>query len=122
MVPLTPVVIQANLEALAPAILSLLLTISQLAGMWMVFAKANRAGWKAIIPIYNFYVMLKIGDNAWWWLPLVFVPIINLYALYKIHVGVARTFGKGVIWGLGLAFLGFFFFPVLGFGDDTYQH
>jgi hypothetical protein len=110
------------LEALAPLVLSLLLTISQLAGMWLVFTKANRAGWTAIIPIYNYYMMLKIGDNAWWWLLLAFVPIINIYALYKIHVGVARAFGKGIIWGIGLAFLGFFFFPILGFGDDTYRH
>ena len=34
--------------------------------MWMVFEKADHAGWKAIIPIYDLYVMLRIGENAWW--------------------------------------------------------
>ncbi|AAV48360.1 unknown [Haloarcula marismortui ATCC 43049] len=98
----------------------LLLAAIQIAGMWMVFKKAGHAGWKAIIPIYNLYIMLRIGENAWWWLLLVFIPVINLYALYKIHAGVARAFGRGIGFGLGLTFLGILFFPLLGFGD--YQH
>jgi hypothetical protein len=99
----------------------LLLAAIQIAGMWMVFKKAGHAGWKAIIPIYNFYIMLRIGENAWWWLVLVFIPILNLYALYKIHAGVARAFGRGIGFGLGLTFLGILFFPLLGFGDYQYH-
>jgi hypothetical protein len=30
-------------------------------------------------------------------------------------------FGKSTAYGLGLAFLGFIFFPMLGFGDARYQ-
>ncbi len=48
------------------------------------------------------------------------VPLVNLYALYRIHVGVARAFGKGVGFGLGLTFLAPVFFPLLGFGDYRY--
>lgn len=99
----------------------LLLAAIQISGMWMVFKKAGHAGWKAIIPIYNFYIMLRIGENAWWWLVLVFIPILNLYALYKIHAGVARAFGRGIGFGLGLTFLGILFFPLLGFGDYQYH-
>jgi hypothetical protein len=91
------------------------------AGAWATFEKANRAGWKAIIPLYNWYVMLNIGDNAWWWLIVALVvPVVNLYALYKIHAGVARAFGKGIGYGLGLTFLGVIFFPLLGFGDAQF--
>ena len=68
----------------------------------------------------NLYVMLKIGNNAWWWLLVLVVPVANIYALYRIHAGVARAFGKGIGFGLGLAFLSPIFFPLLGFGD--YQH
>jgi hypothetical protein len=50
----------------------LLLAAVQLAGMWMVFKTAGHAGWKAHVPIYNFYFMLQIGENAWWWLALAF--------------------------------------------------
>ena len=94
----------------------------QVAGMWAVFSKAGHAGWKAIIPIYNLYVMLQLGEQAWWWLILVFVPVVNLYAVYKIHAGVARAFGRGIGFGLGLAFLGILFFPLVGFGDYQYRN
>ena len=92
----------------------------QVAGMWTVFEKANHAGWKAVVPIYNLYVMLQIGENRWWWLLLLVVPVVNLYAVYKIHAGVARSFGRGIGFGLGLAFLGILFFPLMGFGDYQY--
>jgi hypothetical protein len=94
----------------------------QVAGMWTVFEKANYAGWKAIVPIYNLYVMLQIGENRWWWLLLLVVPVVNLYAVYKIHAGVARSFGRGIGFGLGLAFLGILFFPLMGFGDYQYRN
>lgn len=74
-----------------------------------MFQKAGRPGWKAVIPIYNLYIMLKIGDQGWWWLALLVVPLVQLYAIYRIHVGVARAFGKGILWGLALAFGGVLF-------------
>lgn len=111
----------SDTTGIALSLFQLLLAVVQIAGMWMVFEKAGHAGWKAIIPIYNFYVMLQIGGNAWWWVVLIFVPIINIYALYKIHAGVARSFGRGIGFGLGLTFLGILFFPLLGFGDYQYR-
>ena len=98
----------------------LAIAVLQVAGMWKVFTKANKPGWAAIIPIYNLYVMLDIGDNAWRWLPVLLLPLVNIYALYRIHAGVARAFGKGIGFGLGLAFLGPVCFPVLGFGNYRY--
>jgi hypothetical protein len=107
----------SDLGGIALLLLQLLLILIHIAGMWAVFEKAGHAGWKAVIPIYNLYVMLQIGGNAWWWLVLVFIPIVNIYALYKIHAGVARFFGRGIGFGLGLTFLGLVFFPLLGFGE-----
>ena len=31
-----------------------------IAALWLVFAKADRPGWAAIIPFYNYYTMLKV--------------------------------------------------------------
>ncbi|WP_137284696.1 DUF5684 domain-containing protein [Halorussus salinisoli] len=91
------------------------------ASMWKVFEKADEPGWAALIPIYNTYVMLKIGDNPGWYLLLMIIPIANLYAIGKMHVGIAKAFGKGVGWGVGLWFLPFVFFPMLAFGDASYH-
>jgi len=104
-----------------PFLVALAVGLITIAGMWKTFEKAGERGWAAIIPIYNFYVMLKIGDQEEWLLLLMFVPIANLYALYKAFTGVSRAFGQDVLFGLGLWFFGFVFFPLLGFGDYDYQ-
>lgn len=118
----TGVLLQTRGGGGAILIVWLLLIIAFVAGMWKTFEKANQPGWAAIIPIYNFYIMLKIGDNAWWWLLVIlFVPIVNIYGYYKIHAGVARAFGQGIGFALGLWFLAFIFWPLLGFGDYSYQ-
>jgi hypothetical protein len=91
-----------------------------IAGMWKAFEKAGQPGWGAIIPIYNVYLMIKISDNDWWWLILFFIPIIQFIAVFKISIDVAKQFGQGLGFGLGLAILSFIFWPLLGFGD--YQH
>jgi hypothetical protein len=102
-------------------ILTLVLTAVVFAGFWKTFEKAGEPGWAAIIPIYNFYVLIKISGNAWWWLILLFIPLINLLATVKISIDVAGKFGKGILFGLGLTFLSFIFYPVLGFGNAQYQ-
>ncbi len=36
---------------------------------WMVFEKAGEAGWKALIPFYNEYILFKVSgkkDLFWW--------------------------------------------------------
>ncbi|UPW01270.1 DUF5684 domain-containing protein [Halorussus gelatinilyticus] len=97
------------------------LTVLMIASMWKVFDKADQPGWAAIVPIFNTYIMLKIGDNPGWYLLLMMVPLVNLYAGWKMYVGLAKAFGKDVGWGLGLWFLPMIFFPILAFGDATYR-
>lgn len=96
-------------------------TGTTLAGMWMAFTKADQPGWSAIIPIYNLYIMLKIGDNPGVLLFGLFIPIYNVSIYSRIVIDVAKAFGRGIGFGLGLAFLWFIFWPLLGFGDYTYQ-
>lgn len=92
-----------------------------LAGMWKVFTKAGHAGWKAVIPLYNLYVMLRIANSSKWWLLGLLVPVFNVFVLAKIFVDVGRTFGRSVGFGLGLWLLWFVYWPRLGFGEDSYQ-
>jgi hypothetical protein len=35
-------------------------------------------------------------------------------------IAIAKSFGKETGFGIGLVFLGFIFFPILGFGSATY--
>lgn len=99
----------------------LAVVIVAIAGTWKTFEKAGEPGWGAIIPIYNVYLMLKIGGNPGWYLVLLFIPIANIVVAAKMMIDVAKSFGKGIGYGLGLWFLGFIFFPLLGFGDAQYR-
>jgi len=93
-----------------------------IAGMWKVFTKAGRPGWESIVPIYNYYVMaVEIGKLEIMWFIFMFIPILNIVAAIKICIAVAEKFGKSTGFAVGLVFLGFIFFPILGFGSAQYQ-
>ncbi|MEZ3172546.1 DUF5684 domain-containing protein [Halorubrum sp. RMP-47] len=97
------------------------LTILIFAGFWKMFEKAGKPGWAGIIPIYNLYVLVKISGNAWYWFALFFVPVINFFATLKVSIDIAGKFNKGILFGLGLTFLSFIFYPLLGFGGYQYN-
>lgn len=89
--------------------------------MWKVFAKANQPGWGVLIPIYNIILMLKIANKPVWWIILLIVPIANIVVSVLVALAIAKNFGKGAGFGLGLAFLPVIFYPILGFGDAEYS-
>jgi hypothetical protein len=91
------------------------------AGFWKVFTKAGEPGWAAIIPFYNLYILLKIAGRPGWWLILYFIPIVSFIIAIIVGIDVARNFGKGSGFGVGLGILPFIFYPILGFGGATYQ-
>ncbi|WP_071516197.1 DUF5684 domain-containing protein [Geitlerinema sp. PCC 9228] len=101
-------------------LLQLAVVIVAIAGNWMVFEKAGRPGWAVIIPFYNVYVMLKVAGRPGWWLILSFIPLVNLI-LIVVPFDIASKFGKGAGYGLGLLFLPFIFYPILGFGSARYR-
>ena len=92
-----------------------------IAAMWKVFTKAGKPGWAAIIPIYNYIVLLQIAGKPVWWIFLFLVPLANLVVLILMYAGVAKNFGKGTGFALGLIFLSFIFFPILAWGSAQYQ-
>jgi hypothetical protein len=95
--------------------------ILMVASAWKIFTKANQPGWAAIIPIYNVVVLLNIVGRPVWWVVLFLIPFVNFVALILVSIDLAKSFGKETLYGLGLAFLGFIFFPMLGFGSAQYQ-
>jgi len=90
------------------------------AGVWKVFDKAGQPGWGALIPIYNIILMLKIAKRPLWWVILMILPLVSIIVAIIVCLDIARYFGKGPGFGVGLALLGPIFFPVLGFGDAQY--
>jgi hypothetical protein len=96
-------------------------SIFVIAAMWRVNEKAGQPGWAAIVPIYNIIVMLRIAGKPWWWILLMLIPFVNIIFAILMTVGIARNFGKGVGFAIGLILLGFIFYPILAWGDAQYQ-
>ena len=99
----------------------LVILVLVVAGLWRVFTKAGEAGWKAIIPIWDVLVLLRIAGRPWWWIILLLIPLVNLIVWLIVMLDLAKSFGKGGGFGVGLWLLSFIFIPILGFGSATYQ-
>lgn len=103
------------------AVFYLGILVLMLASLWKVYAKAGQPGWAAIVPIYNLVVLLQIVGKPIWWIALLFIPFVNFVILILVYIELAKVFGKGAGYGIGLALLGIIFFPMLAFSDATYQ-
>jgi hypothetical protein len=94
--------------------------VFEIAALWIVFSKAGRPGWAAIIPIYNLWVLLKIVGRPGWWIILFIIPLINLVIWIIVALDLARSFNKGTGFALGLIFFNWIFVPILAFGSAQY--
>ncbi len=88
---------------------------------WRVFKKAGQAGWKSLVPIYNFFIMAKMAKKKPLFAAGLFVPVWNVYVVYKVFEGIAKQFGKGAGTALGLLVAPFIFMPILAFGKAEFQ-
>ncbi|MDX2249421.1 MAG: signal peptidase I [Bacteroidia bacterium] len=79
---------------------------------YKLFEKAGKEGWKALVPVYNFYVWLELIGKPWWWLILLFIPIIGVLVFVAMVIEFAKAYGK---YNLGhhaaSLILPFYFFP-----------
>jgi hypothetical protein len=104
-----------------PGIIGLLIALLLIVAMWKVFTKAGQPGWASIVPIYNLYIWCKIVGRPWWWILLMLIPFVNFIVGIILCIDLAKSFGEGAGFGIGLALLGIIFWPILGFGSAQYQ-
>jgi hypothetical protein len=97
-----------------------IVTIIVIIGQWKIYTKAGKPGWACIIPIYNIIVMLEIVGKPIWWLFLLLIPCANIIIGIWIINLLSKSFGQGAGFTIGLIFLPFIFYPILGFGNFAY--
>ena len=96
------------------------LVVIVIAALWRIYAKAGEPGWTVLAPIYNSIVLLRIvGMSLWWVIPLL-IPYVGIIVSIIVCIKLARAFGKGGGFAMGLILLPFVFIPILGFGSATY--
>jgi len=94
--------------------------VFEIAALWHVFTKASERGWKAIIPIWNTLIVLKISGRPWWWIFLFLIPLVNIVVYIILYYSLAKSFAKGAGFAVGLIILPLIFLPILGFGSASY--
>ncbi|WP_340073911.1 signal peptidase I [Leptobacterium sp. I13] len=104
------------------AVFFLILQAVHFIGTWKLYKKAGRQAWEALIPIYNAYILMKIINRPWWWVILLFIPIINVIMFPVIWVETIRSYGKNTNLDtvLVIATLGFYIYYVNYIVDVTY--
>jgi signal peptidase I len=102
------------------AIAFIILVILPFVGLWKLFEKAGRPGWEAIVPVYNWYIMLKISGRPVWWIILMFIPGINILIGIGILVDLLKSYGKFSLREQAAGILlQFIFLPKWGFDKET---
>lgn len=97
--------------------------------MWKIFEKAGEKGWKALIPLYNYWTLCEIvGKPGWWSLSflLAFIPFIGWIAPFIVAIIVSlelgKAFGKDTVWSVFLLIIfSLIGFLILGFGSDKFD-
>ena len=103
------------------SIIYLAIVVLVIAGIWKTFEKAGQPGWGSLIPIYNIYLMSQIAQKPGWWVIMFFIPLVNIVFAFMMYNEIAKKFGQGIGYTIGLFLLPFVFFPLLGFGEATYK-
>lgn len=90
----------------------------------LIFKKVGKPAFSTLIPIYRDIIHLKMCNFSPWLLILVFIPIIGWLALMAIAVisrfELAKNFGHGFFFGLGLLIFPIFFRTYIALSGDEY--
>ena len=100
----------------------LIIQVIHFLGTWKLYVKAGRKAWEAIVPVYNAVILMKIINRPWWWVILLFIPVINVIMLPVIWVETIRSFGNNTTKDtiLVIATLGFYIYYVNYMLDVTH--
>lgn len=101
-------------------IIFLVLMIPTVIGFWKVFTKAGKPGWACIVPFYSQYCQFDLAWGNGWYFLLCLIPCVNVVVAVIHSIKLAKAFGQGTGFGLGLFFLSPIFYMILGFGSAEY--
>ena len=63
-------------------------------GTYKLYSSAGFKSFAAFIPIYNALVLMRIINRPWWWVILLFIPIVNIMMFPVIWIETCKNFGK----------------------------
>lgn len=129
--------------ALVSSLIQVVIILMNIIGLFKIYQKMGKPGWKGIIPFYNMYGLYdELWDKKYFWGYLLaqavmlnpsspsgllfsvadlVLSVAMIVVVMKLYIKLAKAFGKGT----GFGVLTFFFAPiclaVLGFGSAEYE-
>lgn len=129
--------------ALVSSLIQVVIILLNIIGLFKIYQKMGKPGWKGIIPFYNMYGLYdELWDKKYFWGYLLaqavmlnpsspsgllfsvadlVLSVAMIVVVMKLYIKLAKAFGKGT----GFGVLTFFFAPiclaVLGFGSAEYD-
>ncbi|MEY3153204.1 MAG: hypothetical protein RLZZ333_1801 [Bacteroidota bacterium] len=89
------------------------------AGLFGMFKKAGIEGWKALIPVYNTWLMVKKMDLKSYWFFFQLIPIAGQFVTIWIGIKFVEHFGRfHLIHHAATVLVPFIYFPYLGFSKN----
>lgn len=89
-------------------------------GHWKLFEKAGQPGWAALVPIYNWYIWLKLIGKPVWWIAILLIPAIGVLAWVSMTIDLVRSFGKYKLGEHAASlFLFPYYLPKIGFDPEV---
>ena len=101
--------------------LSAVVAVLSVIGMWVLFKKAGKGGWRSLVPILNLYTLVEIADGFGLKFLLLLIPGVGAVYHVLLNLRLARAFGKGLLYGLLLVFFTPLFTLLLGLGSARYR-
>ena len=102
-------------------LLGLFFVVLTVVAKWKINTKAGQPGWACLIPIYSFYVELRIaGMSPLWLLTLLACGVGYVIPWIICQIKTAQRFGQGTGFGIGLILLNQIFVLILAFGSAQY--
>ena len=96
-------------------ILLILYFLGCILGLWFIFKKAGQQPWKALIPIYNIVVWIKVCGKNWKWYIYFIIPAINVFTFLLMVVETAKVFKRYGFWEQTFAVIfPWIYLPILG--------
>ena len=104
-------------------ILLIMYFVGTVAGLWFVFRKAGEKPWKALVPVYNIVVWIKICGKSWKWYIYFLVPAINIFTFLLMVQETAKVFHRYGFWEQFFAVLfPWVYLPILGLSKGATYH
>ena len=118
-------------------IIGLAIIVLEIIGLVKTFKKAGEPGWAAIIPFYNFFVLIKIAKLEWWHFLIVIAitalttvendtvsglaGLAYLVYLFVINIKLTKAFGRGAGLGVVCTLFPYIGYMILGCGSAKYE-